>query len=93
MRLPLSRASFFLLAALIIPACSSNHSSAPPFFPPLARFAYVASNDGTLSGYSVDTQSGQLTAAGFAAAYTGAVPPAVQQVALAPGGQHAWVLR
>jgi 6-phosphogluconolactonase len=94
MRLSLPRAIWLVLAAAIIPACaSSHHGFIPRSLPPLARLAYVANNDGTISGYFVDTQSGQLSTAGFAAAYTGAAPVVAHQIALAPGGQLAWALK
>jgi len=90
MRLSLSRVLFLLLAAALVPACAGSHGGfIAPSLPPLARFAYVANSDGTLSGYDVDTQSGQLSTAG----YSVVAPPTPHRIALAPGGQLAWALR
>jgi len=95
MRFAFRRSMFALLGLLIIPACSSSSGGGGvpvASLPPVARYAYVANNDGTVSVNRVDSLRGQLVPNGFAAAYTGAAPPGKQLVSLSPGGQFCWIV-
>jgi 6-phosphogluconolactonase len=94
MRFAFRRVVVALLGLLIIPACSSSGGGGfiAASLPPVARYAYVANNDGTVSVNRVDSLRGQLLPNGFAAAYAGAAPSSNQRVSLSPGGQFCWVV-
>ncbi|HXX93823.1 MAG TPA: hypothetical protein VEN81_09325, partial [Planctomycetota bacterium] len=94
MRFPFHRVVLGLASLLVIPACgSSSGGVAPAATPsPVARFAYVANNDGSVSVYRVNPVLGQLLPNGFAAAYAGAAPATNQQVSMSPGGGACWIV-